>query len=194
MVLGLEVHAGRGLARRQILKQIGLDWRQIVETGQASVRKDEPVERQVERQLVVVAAKGTAIASVAEHAPEAAQRLAGVAVILALVGIFGVVSYSVAQRTHEIGVRMALGADKKSVLKMVLLQGATVAAIGIAAGLGIAFALTRLMTGLLFTVKPTDPVTFIAVPLVLAGVAMLASYIPARRATRVDPMVALRYE
>jgi predicted permease len=119
---------------------------------------------------------------------------AAVAVILALVGVFGVVSYSVAQRTHEIGVRMALGADKRSVLKMVLLQGAIVSAIGIAAGLAIALALTRLMTSLLFIVKPTDPVTFIAVPLLLLAVGMLASYIPARRATRVDPMVALRYE
>jgi putative ABC transport system permease protein len=119
---------------------------------------------------------------------------AAVAVILALVGVFGVVSYSVAQRTHEIGVRMALGADKKSVLKMVLLQGASVAIIGIAIGLGIAFALTRLMTSLLFTVKATDPVTFAAVPLLLAAVTILASYIPARRATRVDPMVALREE
>jgi putative ABC transport system permease protein len=89
---------------------------------------------------------------------------------------------------------MALGADKKSVLKMVLLQGASVAIIGIAIGLGIAFALTRLMTSLLFTVKATDPVTFAAVPLLLAAVTILASYIPARRATRVDPMVALREE
>jgi putative ABC transport system permease protein len=116
------------------------------------------------------------------------------ALVLAAIGIYGVVSYSVAQRTHEIGVRMTLGAQPRDVLRMVLSQVGKMAAIGIAIGMVAAFALTRLMSSLLFSIGSSDPVTFAAVAILLALVAIFASYIPAHRATRVDPMVALRYE
>lgn len=116
------------------------------------------------------------------------------ALVLAGVGIYGVVSYTVTQSTHEIGVRMALGADKRTVLGTVLRGAMSMALLGIAFGAASAFAVTRVMKGLLFGVSAADPLTFGAVALLLAGVTLLASYIPALRATKVDPIVALRYE
>jgi putative ABC transport system permease protein len=119
---------------------------------------------------------------------------AGLALVLAAVGIYGVMSYSVAQRTREIGIRMALGAQRSDVLKMTVGQGLRLVFTGVAIGLAAAFVLTRVMATLLFGVSPTDPLTFVSISIVLIGVAVLASYIPALRATRVDPMFALRYE
>jgi putative ABC transport system permease protein len=119
---------------------------------------------------------------------------ASIAVALAAVGIYGVMSYSVSRRTHEIGIRIALGAEGSSVMQSVVVQGASVAAAGAAAGLVAAFGLTRMMRGILYGVSPTDPRTFVAVTVLLFGVAILASLVPARRATRVDPLVALRAE
>lgn len=116
------------------------------------------------------------------------------AVILAAVGIYGVMNYSVTQRTHEIGIRMALGAQQNDILKMVVGHGMLLALIGLLIGLVAAFLLTRVMEGLLFGVSARDLATFIVIPLVLAAVAFLSSYIPARRATQIDPMIALRCE
>jgi predicted permease len=122
------------------------------------------------------------------------SSFAGLALLLAAIGIFGVMSYSVAQRTHEIGIRVALGAQRDQVLRLVVGQGLFLALIGTAAGLVGAFALTRYLRTLLFNVSPTDWVTFTVVPVILCAVALAASYFPARRAMQVDPMQALRYE
>lgn len=119
---------------------------------------------------------------------------AGLALVLAAVGIYGVMSYSVSQRTREIGIRMALGASHRNVLRLVVGEGTILALIGVAIGVVASFFLTRLMNTLLFGVSTTDPITFVALSLLLTGVSILASLVPARRAIRVDPMVALRYE
>jgi ABC-type antimicrobial peptide transport system permease subunit len=116
------------------------------------------------------------------------------AILLASIGLYGLMAYSVEQRTAEFGIRLALGADGSALRNMIVRQAMVLAVIGIVIGLGAAFGLTRLLKTLLFQVKPTDPVVFGTVAVVLAAVALLASYLPARRAVRVDPVVALRYE
>jgi predicted permease len=119
---------------------------------------------------------------------------AGLSLVLAVIGIYGVMAYSVSQRVRELGIRMALGASRGDVLRLVVLQGLRLTLMGVIVGLAASFAASRLIASMLFDVSPTDVVTFVAVPIVLALAALGASYLPARRATRIDPMVALRYE
>jgi putative ABC transport system permease protein len=119
---------------------------------------------------------------------------AGLALLLAAIGVYGLMAYSVQQRTQEIGVRMALGATSQQVRSMVVLQGMKLALLGVVIGVASSLALARVMKSMLYGVKPWDPISIIVVAILLTAVTLLAAYIPARRASRVDPMVALRYE
>jgi putative ABC transport system permease protein len=119
---------------------------------------------------------------------------AGVALLLASIGIYGVMAYTFSQRTNEIGIRMAMGAQRGDILKIAVSEGAVIVVFGVAAGLVGSFVLTRFLQTMLFDVKPTDPITFAAISALLAAVALAACFVPARRATRVDPLVALRHE
>jgi putative ABC transport system permease protein len=119
---------------------------------------------------------------------------AGIALVLAIVGIYGVMSYSVTQRTHEIGIRMAIGARPRDVFTMIMGHGMKLALIGVVLGLAGAFALTRLMASMLFGVEATDATTYGAIAALLIGVSLLACYLPGRRATKVEPTISLRYE
>jgi putative ABC transport system permease protein len=154
-----------------------------------SVDKDQPVSNVRSMDQVFAAAIST----------ERFQALmlglfAALALVLACVGIYGVISYSVVQRTHEIGVRMALGAQSVDVLRLVIRQGMFLTFTGLAIGIVAGTFVTRVLTDMLFGVTPRDPLTFVGVPVLLLVVAFLACFIPARRATRIDPLVALRYD
>jgi putative ABC transport system permease protein len=116
------------------------------------------------------------------------------ALLLAAVGIYGVVAYTVSQREREIGIRLAMGARSTDVIKLIAGRGVGLALAGVVAGLALSFALTRLMTGLLYEVSPTDTATFAIISIILALAAMIAAYLPARRAAQIDPVTALRYE
>jgi putative ABC transport system permease protein len=154
-----------------------------------AVDKDQPVHKVTAMEQLLADSLGQRRLSVMLFG-----LFAAVAMVLAAVGLYGVISYSVTQRTNEIGIRMALGAERSDIFKMVIGQGLALTLAGVGLGLAGAFALTRVMSSLLFNVTPTDPVTFALVPLLLAGAALVACFVPARRATRVDPMVALRCE
>jgi putative ABC transport system permease protein len=154
-----------------------------------SVDPDQPIRR---AQTIQAAIAGTV--APLRFVAALLSLFAGLALTLAIIGIYGVMSYAVAQRTQEIGVRMALGAQYHDVLKLIMGNGVILTLIGIGLGLACALALTRVMASLLFEVKPTDATTFAVVSISLAIIAIVACYIPARRATKVDPLVALRYE
>jgi putative ABC transport system permease protein len=155
----------------------------------AALDKDQPVADDRTLEQVVGEAVGPQ-----RFAMMLLGAFAALALVLASVGIYGVIAFSVSQRTHEIGIRMALGARGSNVLGMVVRQALGLALAGAGLGLAGALGLTRLLSSLLFSVRPTDPLTLAAVTLILVGVSAFASYIPARRATKIDPMEALRYE
>jgi predicted permease len=181
-----------GMYRMNIVVRTAGDPKSLASAVQTSIYhldKDQPVYRVMTMQQLVADSLATRRFSMA-----LLGLFAAVASLLAAVGLYGVLSYSITERRHEIGVRMALGAQTSDVLKLVAVQGMRLALIGVALGLLGSFALTRMMKSLLFGVGATDPVTFALVPLLLGVVGFVACYIPARRATKVDPLIALRCE
>jgi ABC-type antimicrobial peptide transport system permease subunit len=173
----------------------------LARTSSDPVALIETVRRKIHDRDPEVPVKFTTLeAAVAEGVAAPRFRMvllglfAALAVCLAMAGVYGVMSYMVGQRSNEIGLRMALGASTRDVLRLVLGEGLTLAGIGLAIGLAAAFAASRLLGSLLFEVKPTDPVTYLAVAVILGVVALAACWVPAWRATRVDPLVALRQE
>lgn len=185
-----------------VLKRIGLASDVYVRTSRPDVPSFEEMRHQLiaSKQGLVVYAPLSMEETVARSIGQKRFSMtllacfAGIALLLATVGIYGVLSYLVGQRTQEIGVRMALGAQRIDVLRMILGDGARMALVGVGIGLVAALALTRLMESMLFGVKPNDPITFFGVSVLLCGIALLACYVPARRAMKVDPIEALRYE
>jgi putative ABC transport system permease protein len=161
----------------------------LIQQRIAEVDKDQPIYQIQTMEELVAESVGTR-----RFAMWLLVLFAGLALTLATIGIYGVTSYGVSQRKHEIGIRMALGAGRREVLRLILMQGMTTVFVGLAVGAVGALALTRLMSSLLFGVSSTDPLTFVAIGLLLSGVALLACLLPARRALKVDPMIALRYE
>jgi putative ABC transport system permease protein len=154
-----------------------------------AIDKDQPIS-----DVKTLAQRVDEVAAVSRSLMVLFTAFALLALILGAVGIYGVVSYSVTQRTHEIGIRMALGARAGNVLRLIMSNGIVLALIGIAIGVGSGLALTRFLESMLFGVTPTDVLTFVGVSSLLFVVTVFASLIPARRATKVDPLVALRYE
>jgi putative ABC transport system permease protein len=154
-----------------------------------SVDKDQPISKVIT--MEEAAAESVTLRKVSMVL---LATFAALAMFLAMIGLYGVMAYLVAQRTHEIGVRMALGARPLDISQLVLRQGLRLAAVGIVLGIIAGLGLTQVMASLLFGVRPQDPTTFLAVAALLVGVALAASYLPALRAMKVDPMVALRYE
>jgi putative ABC transport system permease protein len=157
----------------------------------SAIDKDQPIDRIVTMEKFLT--EGDTL-SQARFRTILLVAFGATALMLAAIGLYGVISYSVTQRTHEIGLRMALGAQRTDLFKLVIGQGLVLTLIGIVIGLMAAFALTRVIAALLYGVSATDPIIFTATPLFLLLVAILASVVPARSATKVDPMVALRYE
>jgi putative ABC transport system permease protein len=151
-----------------------------------AIDQDQPIYNVRTMDDVVINSLGTRRVSMQLFAVFAIAAL-----LLAAIGIYGVMAYSVTQRTQEIGIRMALGAQRSDVLALVIRQGMTLSVIGVVVGLAGAFALTRLMANLLFGIAATDPATFLGIPILLILVALIACYLPARRAARLDPTVAL---
>ncbi|HEY4837299.1 MAG TPA: FtsX-like permease family protein, partial [Candidatus Acidoferrales bacterium] len=166
-----------------------LNYGQSLQQIVASLNPDAPVSDVTTLRSIITKSASTARSTVALFAVFAALALT-----LAAIGIYGVISYSVTQRRPEIGMRMALGAQWQDIVRLIVGHGARLALVGIAIGIVASFALTRLMKSLLFSVSATDPITFVAVSILLLVVAVAACYIPARRAMRVDPMVALRHD
>jgi putative ABC transport system permease protein len=179
-------------------KALAIFLRGRLDTAAVAVQVREQVQS-VDPELPVFGAqtlneKVTASLSERRFSMEMVGLFALTALLLAGLGIYGVISYVVSERTHEIGIRLALGAQRRNILRMILRQGLALAIVGAAVGLVGGLIVSYLMAGLLYGVRPTDPLTFAGVALLLIGVALLACYIPARRAIRVDPLVALRYE